>query len=418
MSFNCKIVRVACGGLFALAVEANSSDVAFAASGTEVTVDEVWSIAASHSPALQRAGAAGAVIAAEGLTAAALLDPSLEGKAEWPTGSHAPETKNEYEVSVAQPLRLGDLTGERGKLGRITQTFSEQQAHQERLKVFFEVEELFAEIAALEGLKPGLLKSGARARQVLNRLHHGSALLSLQGSERALIEAEGEALIGAEIALLGEISERRAALERLIGAPLPDGALQQPKLGEPLEPRAFVAAVRDSPEGLARRLTVQAERAERRLALTRVERGGVLSPRVVYRRSDDGTDFLGFALEVPLPVWGASRGEQVVHESERAAALTEQRFVESPAFERYLTALVVGYGERRRHADVVQKKIIPALVRAADAGAKELQAGQISVAQFIALVRDLHERSREGVEAYLTALRIGTELRLLQGDGV
>ena len=413
MSFNCKIVRVACGGLFALAVEANSSDVAFAASGTEVTVDEVWSIAASHSPALQRAGAAGAVIAAEGLTAAALLDPSLEGKAEWPTGSHAPETKNEYEVSVAQPLRLGDLTGERGKLGRITQTFSEQQAHQERLKVFFEVEELFAEIAALEGLK-----SGARARQVLNRLHHGSALLSLHGSERALIEAEGEALIGAEIALLGEISERRAALERLIGAPLPDGALQQPKLGEPLEPRAFVAAVRDSPEGLARRLTVQAERAERRLALTRVERGGVLSPRVVYRRSDDGTDFLGFALEGPLPVWGASRGEQVVHESERAAALTEQRFVESPAFERYLTALVVGYGERRRHADVVQKKIIPALVRAADAGAKEIQAGQISVAQFIALVRDLHERSREGVEAYLTALRIGTELRLLQGDGV
>lgn len=389
---------------------------AFAADRAEVDVETVWRLAVAHSPAIYRARLAGDRLHGEGLSTRTLAEPSLEAKGEWPTGSHSSGTKTEYEVSVAQPLRWGDLSGERALLGGVSRSLGDVETKNETQRVYLEVRELFAEVAALEGLRGGLLKSGARTRRVLERLNSSSALASLQASERALIEAEGQALIAAELALLAEIGDRRGALERLIGAEIPPGNLRQPKLDPLVEPHAFVAAVKGNPEGLSQRLTLQAEQAERRAALNRRERGGEVTPRLVYRRSDDGTDFMGFGFEVPLPVWGASRGERLTDASSREVALAERRFIESPVFDRYLRALATTHAERRQYAELVRGKVIPALERAADAGAKELEVGQISVAQFIALVRDLHERSRDGVDAYLAAIRIGGELQLLGGS--
>jgi hypothetical protein len=389
----------------------------FASDLPEVTIESVWELARTHSPALKQARASADALKGEGLGAATLSEPSVEGKGEWPTGSSA-GTKPEYEVSVAQPLRLGDLSGDRRALGAAAKELGSLHSTAEEIVLYGEIEELVAEVGALETLQGGLLKSGSRARHVLERVSNGTGLLTLQRSERALIEGEGGALIAAEVALIAQITERRAALERKIGSALPAGIVRAPVLPPPVEPSRFSAEVKDSSTGLIRRLSLQATRAERRAALSKLERGGEFSPRVIYRRSDDGTDFVGFGIEMPLPIWGASQGERLSLESERAAAAVERTFIESPAFERYLGALARAYAERRRHAELLHDSVVPALKRAADAGVNELEAGQISVGQFIALVRDLHERSIESVEAYVSAIQLYGELRLLKGDAL
>ncbi len=381
-----------------------------------IRLETVWELALTKSPALSRARLTGRALVAEGDAVRALPAPSIEGKGEWPQGSHSEETKTEYEVSVAQPFRLGDVTGARRNVASLSRELGSLDEQLEVQRFFFTVEESFAELAALERFHRSFDRSIVRARGVFSRLNGGRLTLALQASERALLEAESAGFQGVDRGLRAEIAERRAALERLIGAEIPPGTLEVPLLGEPIPATDFVRAVRGAPEGLSRRLALQVERATRRAELLRLEREGELTPRVIYRRSDDGTDFLGFGVEMPLPVWGASRGAIRSEEGEREAALVERSYVESPMFERYLTAMSEAYRQRREQVDLLNGKVVPALERAVSASAQELEAGQSSVAQFIALVRELHERSRDAVETYVLAVRLGAEVRMLRGE--
>jgi hypothetical protein len=382
-----------------------------------VSLAKVVALAAEHSPELRALAATAAVSGGEARDEATLRAAVLAASGQWPSGAHRGDTSGEYEVSVGQPLRLGDLNGQRRAVADRAVGVAAAEQSAGRAVFNAEVGVLFAEVAALEDVQRQLEGLRWRARDVAARIGRAGAQASLQASERALLEAARHEMTAADTELSVRIAGARANLERRLGAALPPGRL----MVAPIPPiGAIETATRDivgHSSGLPARLEAQSALARARAHLAASERRGDFTPQIVYRRADDGTDFLGIGIEVPLPVWGSENAgaraglESAAVSSERAADVAR-----SPVFERYVTGLVTVYDKRQRRAAILASEVVPALERAADLAAREVEAGQTTVGQYLQITAQLREAVLDSVGAYIEAVAAREELGVLRGE--
>lgn len=382
-----------------------------------ITLEDVVSRAIAGSPEARALAAAATTLEGTARDEATRPAAILGASGQWPSGPRAGDVAGEYEVTLGQPLRRGDVNGERAGVAARAATAAQAEHAASRATFTAEVAVLFAELAALEAGRLQLERLQRQARGVVTRLESARTQTSLQASEQALLQAARHEFVAADLEVAARIDEARAALERRLGAPLPPGRLQPPPLPAIASTDSFVREVMHHAESVPARLDAQAALARARADLAHSERIGEVTPQVVYRRSDDGTDFIGFGIEIPLPVWGSTTsGERAGLTSAAASAAAAATAARSPSFERAVTGLARSYEQLRQRAEIHSRDVVPALERAAESAARELEAGQTSVGLYLQIAAQLRAAVLSGVAAYLDAVRVREELGVLRGQ--
>jgi len=389
------------------------------ADGGEVSFAQIVALADEFSPEVRALAATAAVVGGEARDEATRRAAVLAASGQWPSGTHDDDVRGEYEISVGQPLRLGDLNGRRRAVADRAAGVVAAEHIAGRALFNAEVGVLFAEIAALEDGRRQLEGLARRAHGVAARLGGAGAQASLQASERALLEATHHQMTVADTELSVRIEGARANLERRLGTALPKGRLLAPPLPAVKSIEDVVRDIVGRSVGLPARLETQSTLARARADLAASERLGDFTPEIVYRRADDGSDFLGIGIEVPLPVWGSENaGARAALDRTASSAEWAASVARSPVFERYVSGLVTAYEGRRRRSASLARDVVPALQRAADLAAREVEVGQTSVAQYLQISAQLRDAVLGAVGAYVEAVAAREELGVLRGEPI
>ena len=385
------------------------------AESSQIPFETVKELAMRNSPRIAEIRAASVSVQAEGLETKALPSPSLDGKGEWPIGSEKNGRDTEYEISLSQPLRVGDLSGQRHQTAQAFERISKAQDSLETREFLAELLVRFAAVAAREEIYSHVIRVHREIEGALSRAQTINTGAVLAGSVKELLGVERAIISGAENEISSALASSRAELIKFIGAPLPNGRFLAPQLKAPQGIEDFLRSFKENNANEIVRVRLQAALAIERDALARQDRLGDITPRAIYRRSDDGADFFGFGLQIPLPVWGAGRGERSLRRASAESATSSRSFLESTAFEEYIKEQYSAYTSSRQHVLALRDKTLPTLERAISLAANEVQGGQSELQRLADLGEKFRALSADGLAAYLNTLRLQQELMILSG---
>lgn len=385
------------------------------ADSAQITFETIKALAIRNSPRIAEIKAASVSLQGEGLETRALPNPSLDGKGEWPVGSEKNGRDTEYEISLSQPLRVGDVSGQRNRTAKTFERISKAQYSSETRMFISELLVRFATAAAREEMSRQVAKVHRTIESALSRTERSNTGHLLAGSVRELLGVERALIAGSENKLAAMSATSRGELIKFLGASLPDGRFVLPPLSAPPRFEDFFNSFKESDSNEIARARLQAALAIERDSLVRQDRVGEITPRAIYRRSDDGADFFGFGLELPLPIWGGGKGERSARQAVAESAASARSFMESEAFQEYLKELLSAYSSSRQHVLNLRDKTLLKLERAIGLAAEEVQGGQSELQRLLDLGERYRVLSEDGITTYLNALRLQQELTILSG---
>jgi outer membrane protein, heavy metal efflux system len=132
-----------------------------------------------------------------------------------------------------------------------------------------------------------------------------------------------------------------------------------------------------------------------------------------YRR-EDTTDIVLGGLRLTLPLWNRSQGEAAVSRARQRRA-TETRDAAVRAAERQLADAFVVYQGARQAVEVFERDVVPLLDDSEQLLQKTVDAGQLTVSDYLIARQELLNGRREHLDRLLALARAAVELRYVAG---
>lgn len=366
-----------------------------------LTLEDALALARQRAPALLEA--AGRVAEAQGRVAGAapLLrdNPTLEAAAGPRTladGSHGPDVT----VSLSQPFELGGKRGARRDSARAALASAMSRQRDAERQVLRDVAAAF------------LRTLHARERLRLARAAQESAQDTLRVAQRRF-EAGDVPVVDANVARValarararvaggeGEEAARLGELRVLLGVPAEEALDVAGDLSalarQSVEPPA---APPERPDITA--LTEELEEARAELRLARAAAWPDISLGLSYEREGNESAVLG-GLSVPLPFF--SRGQQAqVAVSGRVRQLEQALEAARRVRTAQVEAALTQYRKNREALETLEREALPLLTENESLARKSYEAGEMGLAEFLLVRRDVLDARAEYVDRLLEA---------------
>jgi outer membrane protein TolC len=297
--------------------------------------------------------------------------------------------------------RAGDM-GKRAKLLEFSQKLLLQYATlyslQETDKILHDAEEMSAaRVAALnKGVKEGLISEGSH---------------SLFIGERFRLQAQQEGLRASLEALRGEIST-------LIGSPCRMSASGRPSLtpvpgSDELRKRAKESELSESS-----RVDLLEALASEQTAMAELDAVPSLIPRFVYQHTNDGGDFVGAGISIPLPVWNRNQAESTRAEAERSAVSMKKKFLAAGGLDSTIASLRLAVASSQRQVEIYRTKVVPSFERAFKAEERLYKEGKGSLLDLWQTFRAMNEARLSELTMQTSAIKHRAELAVLVGEEI
>jgi cobalt-zinc-cadmium efflux system outer membrane protein len=143
-----------------------------------------------------------------------------------------------------------------------------------------------------------------------------------------------------------------------------------------------------------------------------------VAPRLVYQHTNDGGDFFGAGITVPLPFFNRNQGEIARAEAEQSALSRKKALLEAGGLEAQVKALHGAALRADEQADIFAKKVLPAYEAALTSQERIFSQGKGSVLQVWQMLRIFNEARSEALSLHLAAATARIQLSLLVGEEV
>ena len=212
-------------------------------------------------------------------------------------------------ASLGQPIRLSNF-GSREKVAHLIRKAGDSSRKAQILEVTQKFVVQFYTLAALYKSSIVLADAEGRAAKkvALIRQGVGKGLLSI-GDQRLFegeqyrLEAHGKGLAGQIAALQAEMG-RDIGLRCLIIPEIKDLGIEIPSEDD------LIAKAKKSGLSESSRLDLLNTLATEQARLADLDAYPQITPRLLYQHTNDGGDFIGAGISVPLPLWNRNYGER------------------------------------------------------------------------------------------------------------
>ena len=321
-----------------------TASVSFAA--PSYTLQQVIDVTFSEHPSIRVAKAQEAAALASVTTAKSFMNPEIEmgaGPSRYRSGTN--ETRNNWGVSLSQPLEFSDVRSARREIAEAHVKFAGVNAEINQVELRTRVKQAFYDVIQRQAALRLVEDDRALLQQIRERV---KLRVDIGESPKyELIKADTEALAAERDyqAAFVRIIEAKAYLQGLVGKAMPAEYLL---LGEfPMSQRlASIQSLRDqvSQSPHLKQLRAASETADAKLRLEQNLRNPGLTLKAGVEQDPDLTSFrLGLA--VPLPLWSQRQGqiaEAAANVSQVQAVLSDRELALNrdldSAYQRYLIA--------------------------------------------------------------------------------
>ena len=376
----------------------------------ELTLDQALEAALNNSPLVSEIDSSLAQREREARDISILPNPELDIEQQFYVGGAKGATDNQPSANLIQPFRLSHL-GLRSRVADLKESAAKRGKEIELIGFIQRVRLNFAHTWVLNERKRLLEDVSSKSLKVSQFIDQGYKAGAFGRGEQAIFRAEA-AKIEAELqGLNSEISRAHSTFISLTGF-------------SPLKRRLTKPTIAEIPKDLIRRFTEGSLKVQEQLdllskvaseSLNLAERDAFpeLRPRLVYAHTNDGGEFYGVGISVPLPFW--NRNQNAIHaaSAQKQAAEKTRTFYQSDAFKEQLTEIQSALSSSLNELDIYEKKVLPEFQTAFGAFDQQLRAGQGSTLQLWQTLISLNDSSKTFAELWAKTFGERAELGIL-----
>lgn len=344
-------------------------------------------------------------------------NPELSAEETWTRmyigGANDPQSS----VTLSQPLKLSYF-GKRSKVAELLRKAGDTEKNIKLLEFTQETTVNFVRLFALQETARILqLAEDSAARKVaIVRKHVKEGLLS-KGSE-ALFQGEKFRLEAQRLGAEASLSSLRSELAMSLGTTCSVSAIHAPQLPKIPPSEILVEKARSSRISEKARYDVIQELTTEQLRLAELDAFPSLAPRVVYQHTNDGGDFIGAGITIPLPLWNRNQAEITRASADREVAQRKSHLINNGGLELQVTSTHAAAVSSERQVEIYTAQVETAFTSALQAEERAYMTGKGSVLQVWQTFRALNEAQLTGLNLRQLAAMARARLSILVGEEV
>ncbi len=382
------------------------------------SLEEFRAIAFEKSPLVAQIDSEYAGQVARAFESEVLANPELQAEQVYTRmklgGADDPQTN----ASIAQPLRLSNF-GARARVSTLMRRAGDAQKRVALLELSQKLSLQFYSLQALQVTDRIVGESELRASRQAASIHEGIKKGSLSEGEHKLFEGEKYRLQSQRKGLQAALLNLQAELSKSLGmACVLEASGDLRNISELPSEEVLVHRARESELSESARvdllLALNAEQAR----VAELDAFPEFAPRVVYQHTNDGGDFIGAGIAIPLPLFNRNQGAVERTRAEMAATQRKREFLVQGGLESQVRILRRSAQGAAEQARIYETKVVPAFREALRAQERLYSQGKGNVLQIWQALRTYSDAQRESLNVWLQALGARMQLSLVVGEEV
>jgi outer membrane protein TolC len=326
-------------------------------------------------------------------------------------GANDPQTQ----ISLGQPIRISNF----GIRSRVAELIRKYGNVEKQVKVFkfiqlvsIEYQQLYVAEKSLQQLEEAVL----RASKKLDLIKEGVKKGLFSKGDESLFKGE-KYLLKAQLAgMKARVASLKNEIYLSLGVPCilhtlpPPTPMGLPTLAdlENIASRSKISA--------KKRIDIFKDLTEEQLKLAESDALPKLTPLLVYQHTNDGGDFFGAAISIPLPIWYRNEPERARAKAEVEVANLKAKIIDKGGHLRQIATLRSAAESASEQAKIFAEEVVPSFKEALFFQEKLYEEGKGNILQVWQTLRAYNQVQAQGLELWLIAARSRTELSILIGE--
>lgn len=386
-------------------------------SGKLLSRDALRALALASSPVVAEIDREYAAELARAVETETLQNPELQAERTFTRMNIGGANDPQAQVSLGQPLRLSNF-GSRARVAALLERAGEQR---KRVKLFGLMQRLSLQLRMLEGYQRSLAivkEARVRAEGKVSLIREGTKKGLLSRGDERLFEGEMYRLLARERGISARVALVESELARAIGVRCTIVVGGEGGPGPLPSVEALIEKAKKSTLSDQARVDILRDLSNEQVRLAELDRTPQITPRLMYQHTNDGGDFVGVGVSIPLPIWNQNQAETMRAAADSKVAQLQAAFIEDGALAEQISRLRIAAVNAHEQAALFDSKVIPAFQDALTFEEKRYGEGRGNLLQVWQTLRALNDVRSEGLELALAAAAIRSELSILIGEEI
>ena len=385
--------------------------------GEPLSLEAFRAMALHHSPLVAEIDSSFSEDLAKAIETETLHNPELQADLLFTRQELGGDNDTQVQVSLGQPVRISDF----GKRSRVSELLRKSADIQKRAKLLEYTQRIslqFRTVAAYQEIERVLRSAEKRASDKVRLIKEGVKKGLLSQGEELLFEGEMYRLQAQAKGVASTIAALQNELTKSIGLKCFTAAASVVPSGELPSEEALLEAARRSAISESARAEALSELAAEQSRLAELDAVPVLAPRVIYEHTDNGGEYVGAGITMPLPFWNRNQAERTRALSEQRKADLKVRLLRAGGLEEQISNLRRAAASADEQARIYSAKVLPAFEGTLRSQEKLYGEGKGNVLQVWQTLRAFNEVQTQGVQLQLEAASARIQLAILVGEEV
>ena len=346
-----------------------------------------------------------------------LQNPELQAEKTFTRMELAGANEPQTQVSIGQPLRLSNL-GSRSEVAKLIRKSGELQKKAKLMELIQKLTLQYETLAAYQQIRTILLDAENRASRKVSLIKEGVKKGLLSDGDEHLFEGEKYRLQAQVKSIASTISVLRNELSKSIGYTCVINTTLRREISDLPSGQELIQRAKDSQIGESARIDLLLDLTKEQVRLAELDAYPQITPRLIYQHTNDGGDFFGAGISIPLPFWNQNQGEKYKAQAERKVAEIRSSFAKNGGLENQILTLREAVANSEGQAQLFTKKVIPSFEKAFQSQEKLYAQGNGNVLQVWQTLTILNEVQAQGLQLLLEARALRIQLSILIGEEI
>jgi cobalt-zinc-cadmium efflux system outer membrane protein len=383
----------------------------------KTSLEEFRAFALANSPLVAEIDRDYAMQVAKAIDTKLWANPELSAEETWTRmyvgGANDPQSS----VTLSQPVKLSNF-GKRDKVAELLRKAGDTEKNIKLLGFTQETTVNFVRLFSLQEMVRILqLAEDDAGRKVATVKKHVKEGLLSQGSE-SLFQGEKYRLEAQRIGAEASLATLRAELAMSLGTTCSVIATRSPNFAKIPAAAILLDKARSSRISEKARFDIIQELAAEQLRLAELDAMPAISPRVVYQHTNDGGDFVGAGVTIPLPLWNRNQAEITRASAEREVAQRKSNLINKGGLELQVTSSHAAAVSSERQVEIFTAQVEASFKAALSAEERAYTSGKGGVLDVWQTFRALNEAQVAGLSLRQQAAMARARLSILVGEEV
>ena len=380
-----------------------------------LSVDEFRAIALERSPLVAEVDSQYVREVAQAYDTEVFRNPELQVEQVFTGAKLRGDNDPQTNASIGLPLRLSNF----GTKSRVADLLRQSGDVQRRAKLLELAQRLvlqYSHLYVLQRSEELILEAERRAAKKVELIHQGVKQGLLTEGDHQLFEAEKYRLQSQHAGLRASRAALQAELSVVLATPCQIKAIRPIASASLPSVDSLIAKAKESPLSETSRvdLLMRLNTEQRRLAT--LDAVPEIAPRIVYQHTNDGGDFIGAGVSVPLPLFNRNRGAIDRTSAELAVVERRRELFAAGGVEAQVRALRIAAESSAEQARIFDRNVVPSFEGALRSQEQIFAQGKGNVLLVWQMLREYNVAQREALAVSLVAVNARSQLSVVIGE--